>query len=165
MLGGVAAGVARYFNTDINVVRLLMVLAAFFTGGAFIAVYLVLWLLLPTVTSTSTDVGGIMQENLNEMAGRAGFRGSNPNVGNTGAAAQGPNGGQPNSYSQAQTPQTPQAGTNSTAFTPSIGAIVLITLGGLLLLGNFGIFHVFGWRFFWPLVLVGLGVLLLVRKR
>jgi phage shock protein PspC (stress-responsive transcriptional regulator) len=154
MLGGVAAGFAHYFNMDVNVVRLLMVLAAVFTGGAAVAVYLVLWLLLPTVTSTSTDVGGIMQENLNEIAGRAGFKGNNPNPGNGGNGASSPttNGGQS---------QTPSTGTTSTIFTPNLAALLLIGLGGLFLLGNLG----FRWSFFWPFILVGLGVLLLMRKR
>lgn len=172
MLGGVAAGLARYFNTDVNVIRLLMVLAAFFTGGAVVAVYLALWLLLPTVSSTSNDVGGIMQENLNEMAHRIGFRSNNPNGGNTTTVAgNGPNvsnvsnvsnGGPSNAYNSGQ---APQARTTSTPFTPSIGAIILIALGGFLLLANFGVFHFFRWNFFWPLLLVGLGVMLLMKKR
>jgi phage shock protein PspC (stress-responsive transcriptional regulator) len=159
MLGGVAAGIAHYFNMDVNVVRLLTVLAAVFTGGAAVAVYLVLWLLLPTVSSTSSDVGGIMQENLNEMAGRVGFKSNNPNPSNGGnPASPATNGGQPDTYTQSQTPST---GTTSTSFTPNLAALILIGLGGLFLLGNLG----FRWSFFWPFILVGLGLLLLMRKR
>jgi hypothetical protein len=138
------------------------VLAAVFTGGAAVAVYLVLWLLLPTVTTTSSDVGGIMQENLNEMAGRVGIKSNNPGNGNGGnggnPASPTTNGGQPNTYSQSQTPST---GTTSAVFTPSLIALILIGLGGLFLLGNLG----FRWSFFWPFILVGLGLLLLMRKR
>jgi phage shock protein C len=163
MIGGVAAGVARYFNIDVNVVRLLAVLGVFFTGGALIAVYLALWLLLPTVTTTSTDMGGIMQENLNEMAGRAGFRpNNNPNASNGGNVPNGGNQGQPSAYNAGQ---LPGAGATSTSFTPGMGAIILIVIGGMLLLGNFGILGFFKWSFFWPLILVGLGVYLLTRKR
>jgi phage shock protein C len=166
MLGGVAAGLAQYFNTDVNVIRLLMVLAAFFTGGAFLAVYIALWLLLPTVTSTSNDVGGIMQENLNEMGRRVGLSGK-PNGGNTppaGTNASAGNGGGPvSTYSNQGQP--PQAGTAATRFSPPLGAVILIAIGTFLLLSNFGIFHFFRWHFFWPLVLVGLGVMLLMRKR
>jgi len=46
------------------------------------------------------------------------------------------------------------------------GGIALVVIGGLLLLGNLGLFSLFliG-RFFWPVVLVGVGVWLLLKKR
>jgi TM2 domain-containing membrane protein YozV len=46
------------------------------------------------------------------------------------------------------------------------GGIALVVIGGLLLLGNLGLFSLFliG-RFFWPVVLVGIGVWLLLKKR
>ncbi len=177
MLGGVAAGLAHYFNTDVNVIRLLMVLAGFFTGGTFLAVYIALWLLLPTVTSTTNDLGGILQENLNEMGRRVGLSGNANNAGNAqntpngggNASSQAPvhtNGEPGNSYNhQAHTPHAPHAGATATRFTPPLGAVILIGIGTLLLLTNFGVFHFFKWQFFWPLVLVGLGVMLLMRKR
>ena len=46
------------------------------------------------------------------------------------------------------------------------GGIALVLIGGLLLLGNLGLFSIFliG-RFFWPVVLVGAGVWLLKRRQ
>ena len=46
LLGGVAAGLARYLNADINLVRIGFVLLAFL-GGAAIPVYILAWLLIP----------------------------------------------------------------------------------------------------------------------
>lgn len=47
MLGGVCAGLAEYFNVDLNLVRAGAVLAAFVTGGAAVLLYLALWMLIP----------------------------------------------------------------------------------------------------------------------
>jgi phage shock protein C len=43
-------------------------------------------------------------------------------------------------------------------------AIVLIAIGSLWLLANFGAFALVEWRFVWPVALVALGVLLLARR-
>lgn len=47
MLGGVAGGLADYFDLDPTIVRLAWALIALLTGGSAILVYLVLWLLVP----------------------------------------------------------------------------------------------------------------------
>jgi phage shock protein C len=48
MLGGVAAGLAEYFNLDPTIMRLLFVLLAFVTGGLpAVLVYAVLWAVVP----------------------------------------------------------------------------------------------------------------------
>ncbi|MEA2292981.1 MAG: hypothetical protein QOE86_620 [Solirubrobacteraceae bacterium] len=47
MLGGVAAGIARHFDLDPALVRIAFVVLALF-GGSGVAVYLILWLMLPT---------------------------------------------------------------------------------------------------------------------
>lgn len=46
MLGGVAAGLADYFNVDVMIVRVAFVVSTFF-GGAGIAAYLACLLLVP----------------------------------------------------------------------------------------------------------------------
>ena len=46
MLAGVAAGIARYLDADVTLVRLLMVAACLFTGAGP-ALYLAAWLLVP----------------------------------------------------------------------------------------------------------------------
>ena len=47
MIAGVCGGIARYFNVDTTIVRLLFVLAVFL-GGASPLIYLVLWLVMPS---------------------------------------------------------------------------------------------------------------------
>jgi phage shock protein C len=54
MLGGVAGGLAEYFNIDPTIVRLLFVLLAFVTAGMpALLVYAVLWVIIPRNPSTS----------------------------------------------------------------------------------------------------------------
>lgn len=46
MIGGVAAGVAEYFNIDPTLVRLAFVISVF-AGGAGVIAYLIMWLVVP----------------------------------------------------------------------------------------------------------------------
>lgn len=46
MLGGVCAGLAAYFDTDVTLIRLIWVLAAFFGGSGLLA-YIIAWLIIP----------------------------------------------------------------------------------------------------------------------
>jgi phage shock protein C len=46
MIGGVCGGIARYFNIDPVIVRLLFVLAVFL-GGVSPLIYVLLWVVLP----------------------------------------------------------------------------------------------------------------------
>lgn len=48
MLGGVAAGIAEYFNVDPTLIRLLFVLLAFATAGfPVVLLYFILWVIMP----------------------------------------------------------------------------------------------------------------------
>ncbi len=55
MIGGVAGGVARYFNIDPTIVRLIFVLSVF-AGGVTPLVYLVLWIVMPEEPAPATPV-------------------------------------------------------------------------------------------------------------
>jgi phage shock protein C len=45
-VAGVCAGLARHFNVDVTLIRVLFVLLAIF-GGAGIVVYLAMWIIVP----------------------------------------------------------------------------------------------------------------------
>jgi phage shock protein PspC (stress-responsive transcriptional regulator) len=53
ILGGVAAGLARYFAVDVAHVRIALV-ALSFLGGAGVPLYLAAWVLIPAAGSSST---------------------------------------------------------------------------------------------------------------
>jgi phage shock protein C len=166
MLGGVAAGLGNYFKLDPVIIRGAFIILTLLTGGAFLVVYLAMWLLVPTAGSTATQPGEIVQENLNDMGSRVrsftGMSAGNPSTGNPSAPAAG-NGGTPTNAAPNTTNIVPSQ--SGTASRPGIGPIILISLGLLFLLGNMGFFHLFIWRAWWPLMLIALGVLLISRRR
>ena len=47
VLGGVCAGLAEFIETDVNLIRLVTVILALFTGGTVAIAYLIAWALLP----------------------------------------------------------------------------------------------------------------------
>jgi len=46
MLGGVAGGVAEYFDIDSTIVRIIFIVALFIGGGGFLA-YIIMWIVVP----------------------------------------------------------------------------------------------------------------------
>jgi phage shock protein C len=47
VLGGVAGGVAEYFDLDPAIVRVVWALLALITGGVFFILYIVMWIVVP----------------------------------------------------------------------------------------------------------------------
>lgn len=47
MLGGVCAGLAEYFNTDVSVMRIIWVLLLVVSFGTVLLAYLILWIVIP----------------------------------------------------------------------------------------------------------------------
>jgi phage shock protein C len=54
MLGGVAGGVADYFDMDPSIVRVAWAVLALVTGGIFLVLYLVMWIVVPEGPSAAT---------------------------------------------------------------------------------------------------------------
>jgi len=66
MLGGVAAGIATYFDLDPNVVRFLFILLTIF-GGSGVLLYIILWIILPASNGSNTDSRETVKENVQEI--------------------------------------------------------------------------------------------------
>ena len=60
MLGGVAAGIARYLSVDVTVVRIVFAVLAIM-GGAGIPLYLAGWLLIPEEGAEQSIVSELIQ--------------------------------------------------------------------------------------------------------
>ena len=179
-IGGVAGGLGNYFKVDPTLFRLGFVLATIATGGAFLLVYIAMWLLIPTVGSTATEPGQILQENANELGAKLrSFVGGNTSGGSGMPGSGGSDGGQANGQphgnggpanvsngpgSQHNQAQLPQAAA-SVQPRPGVGPMVLITIGAFFLLANMGVFRGMHWGIWWPLLLVGLGAIMLTRRR
>jgi phage shock protein C len=54
MLGGVAGGVADYFDMDPSIVRVGWAVLALVTGGIFLVLYIVMWIVVPEGPSAAT---------------------------------------------------------------------------------------------------------------
>ncbi|NJK78789.1 MAG: PspC domain-containing protein [Chloroflexaceae bacterium] len=66
MLAGVSGGLAEYFKVDPLIVRLVFIVLGLINGtGLFI--YLLLWLLIPSVDTTAPDAAGQVRENVDDM--------------------------------------------------------------------------------------------------
>ena len=58
MLAGVASGIARYLNVDVNLVRIAFVVLAF-VGGAALPLYVAGWLLIPEEGAARSIAGDV----------------------------------------------------------------------------------------------------------
>jgi phage shock protein PspC (stress-responsive transcriptional regulator) len=59
MIAGVASGIARYLNVDVNLVRIAFVVLAF-VGGAALPLYLAGWLLIPEDGAAQSIAGELV---------------------------------------------------------------------------------------------------------
>jgi phage shock protein PspC (stress-responsive transcriptional regulator) len=53
VLGGVAGGVAEYLDADPSIVRVIWAILAIVTGGIFVVVYIVMWIVVPEGPTTA----------------------------------------------------------------------------------------------------------------
>ena len=54
VLGGVAGGVAEYLDVDPSIVRIIWAILALVTGGLFLVLYIVMWIVVPEGPSAAT---------------------------------------------------------------------------------------------------------------
>ncbi len=136
ILGGVAGGLADFFDVDATLIRIIFVLLTLF-GGSGLLIYIILWVIVPSQSSTASGITrDFLQENINEIKDKT--RGFADDFRTTARNRK----------------------TNSRSFL----GIILLGLGALFLLQNLGIFRMYQLGRMWPLVLIVLGFALLARK-
>jgi phage shock protein C len=168
MLAGVAGGLAELWAADPSLVRVIWALLVVFTGGVALIVYVVMAIVIPEEPDVPFRIDGQA-----DAAGAApAAAGAAPTAGQGWAAGAAPPAGQGwaaatdaraarRAAREARAEARRAAGGDRSAF--PAGAILggfLIILGGFFLAREFLPQIDFDW--FWPLVLVGLGVLLVV---
>ncbi len=130
MLGGIAGGLADYFEVDVTLVRLI-VLVTVLAGGVGLFAYLVAWIIIPL----------------------------NPEHAASGGAKR--------DYSSMHEPHEVMVDDESRMKRREkhrqLAGIILIGLGVMFFLDR--IFPAFRWDRMWPLVLIFIGVLIMVRGR
>ena len=129
ILGGVAAGVASYLNTDPALVRIAWAILVPLTGGAALIAYIVAWIVVPEAP-------------ISEAAPAA-----DPVTGETIA---------------------PAAAATEPAAHPSDGRGGMVVGIGLVLVGLWFLLREYvpdiDWSLIWPLIVVGVGVVILVTS-
>ncbi len=138
ILGGVAAGLATYLNTDPALVRIAWAILVPLTGGAALLAYIVGWIVIPeapAATEGSDDAAAFVDTDAGTDAGTA----------------------------DAIRPNAPARGVN---LRTDGNAGVWIGIG-LVLLGVWFLAReylpAFDWGLVWPIILVAIGVLVLVN--
>ena len=188
MWAGVAGGMAEYFEIDPSLVRLLWVAATVVSGGLAVAVYIFFWIILPRDDRPGVgpnvwrDWSQEFHSETQRLAAEARRMADDMRGANEGWRAPGP----PQSAPHSAQPQPGAEPTRTSPEAPLEDAwwqseryvephrphhhhprstgIVLVVLGVLLLAANAGVFNWVNWHTMWPLIFIGLGVILLGRQ-
>lgn len=162
MVAGVAGGVAERFDLDPALVRVLWVVLIFLSGGIFLLLYIAMAVLVP---ETPDGVDRWAAWGAPGVPGPGGAAGSDsppaPDVAPPGFATPPPPPAGPLSWAPPPAPgyrhRQHRAGSGGGAV---IAGIVLVLVGGYLLLRT--LVPQVDLGAFWPVVLIGIGVALLV---
>lgn len=145
VIGGVAAGLANYLNADPALVRVAWAILVPLTGGAALLAYIVAWIVVPEEPAAAAPF----------VSPTVGDPASDPVTGQ-------PLTGQPVTGDEAQSGWTPPAPVRREP-----GNAGLVVGAGLVLLGLWFLLRDylpdFDWGLVWPLIIVGIGVLILVN--
>ncbi len=148
MIGGVCGGIAAYLDIDPVWVRVVAVLLAFADGLGLLA-YLILWIVVPTQSKVGQAPKEVAKAGVEEIAGKARELAQEARMSLAGSGSPG-----------AEEP----AGQTHTRRSYAV-ATILILVGIVVLMGNFGLLWWLDFRRFWPVILIAVGVVLLLRRR
>lgn len=139
MLGGVAGGLAEYFDIDPTIVRVLFVISLLF-GGAGVIAYIILWIIVP--------------EEPIEVQYRKTYPPSEPKQEEQSSTEKNINDAEM-AYQTARQAQRHKRN--------SFAGVILIVLGFIFLADNF--IPRFHFGDYWPLLLVLIGIVLLINSK
>ena len=148
MIAGVSAGLAKYFNIDPTIVRVLFVVSIFIGGGGILA-YIILWIVVPedpiiiTPNSSESD-----QNEDSSTSGSDDQQGSSFNS-------------EFNKKVNDATNEINNIVQEAKRSKKVFGGIILISIGILFLLDNF--LPYFHFTDYWPLILIVIGIVLIIK--
>lgn len=177
MLGGLASGLADYFDVDVSLVRLAWIVLTFATGGAAALAYIVAWIVVPEEPeepdtgrpgrSAAPPSAGESATSFRKEESSATFRDGESSApfqeGESETLQHEAEVSQPGSAPEARASETPDREAELRHRRELLGwGLVVVGLWGLL--NRF--WNIFNWAFFWPvlLILVGLALLILPRR-
>ncbi len=140
MVGGIAGGLAEYFEIDPTLVRIAFVITLFL-GGTGVLAYIILWIVVPEepYVFPSPDVNSEQQKTEDKQTGDSGSSPEDPFK----------------AYKEASALQSQKR--------RNLAGWILVIIGALFLANNF-IPH-FCVGSFWPLILIALGAALLLKAK
>jgi len=151
MIWGVCGGLAKYFNVDSTLVRVVFVLLALMSGIGIIA-YIILAIVMPLEGSKSATPKEVVRENVEEIKESAQEFGKEVRAAFTDEGKK----------EEGKTGQESDGGGRRAGI---FFGILLIILGTIFLLGTFDVFWWFRWAYLWPLLLVAIGLLIILSRR
>jgi phage shock protein C len=134
LLGGVAGGLADFFDVDSTLVRIIFVLLTIF-GGSGLVIYLILWVIIPTESSAeNVFTKEFMHKNIDEIKDTT------------------------KNFAYEFRNATKNKERNSRNF----AGLIIIVLGAFFLLQNLGLLR--NLNHLWPIILIIVGFALLMKK-
>jgi len=143
MIWGVCGGLAKYFNMDPTIIRVIAVLLIFANGLGILA-YIIMAIVVPAEGSKAETTEKMVRENMEEMKETADKIGREI-------------------HSTLAEEKEKEAKAHH--YRRNILGVILIVLGIVFLVGSFNLFWWFHWGNLWPLILVAIGVLIIVSAK
>lgn len=146
MIWGVCGGLAKYFDMDPTIIRIIAVLLIFANGLGILA-YIIMAIVVPLESSESAEPKDVVRENVEEIKEATKEIGRQFRATFAGEEAKSKDTGKGRHRGRA-----------------ALGIIVIV-LGILLLLGNVNLLWWLRWTYLWPLILVAVGLLIIFSAR
>ncbi len=146
MIWGVCGGLAKYFNIDPVLVRIIFVLLTLANGIGIVA-YIIMAIVVPLEGSSAATPRETTRENIEEIKKSA--TDFSKDVRDTFARPAPP----------------PEEEVASRHRNRNILGIVLILVGVIVLLASLNVLWWFRWSFFWPVILIVIGLLIIFTAR
>jgi len=144
MISGVCGGLAKYFNLDPVLIRVLAVLITLLTSGGGIIAYIIMAIIVPAENSTAANTDDVVRENAEDLKTTAQKFGDDFK-----------------SAAERHEPHNP----SSRSYAGLIAGLILIGIGILALSASLGWFT-WNWiAWAWPIILILIGVLILIGIR
>lgn len=135
MIGGVAGGLGEYFNIDPTIVRIIFIILTLLHGSGLL-IYILMWILIPSESQINETSPNTVKNNVEEIKKRT------------------------QSFAHSLRFKNTHSQENSRFW----WAILIIALGFFFLFRNFGIFDALELGRFWPMILIIVGLIFLLRK-
>ena len=146
MLCGVCGGLAKYFDIDPVIVRIIAVLLVLANGVGILA-YIILAIVVPLESSQITEPRDVIKENVEEIKETASR--ISDEIRSTFVKEE----------------DTSEKTTDARRRSSNIFGIILIAIGSLFLLASFNLLWWLRWQYIWPLMPIAIGLLIIFAAR